>query len=109
MDFLNLQPPQTGQVCGINYFGLLAKVYLVDIERRKDLFLEAFSARSGYATPSSQTPLAVLVKRLQESLTRMESFDVVTTSPGSDGMGLPLYNISVLSLCRCKEIVNVSD
>ncbi|CAG8693181.1 11863_t:CDS:2, partial [Acaulospora colombiana] len=39
--------------------------------------------RTGYATPSSQTPLAVLVKRLQESLTRMESFDVVTTSPGS--------------------------
>lgn len=55
----------------------------VDIERRKELFLDAFSARSGYATPSSQTPLAVLVKRLQESLTRMESFEVATTSPGS--------------------------
>lgn len=27
--------------------------------------------------------MAVLVKRLQESLTRMETFDVVTTSPGS--------------------------
>jgi len=55
----------------------------VDLEKRKDLFLDAFSARPGYATPSSQTPLAVLVKRLQESLSRMESFDVVTTSPGS--------------------------
>jgi E3 ubiquitin-protein ligase TRIP12 len=55
----------------------------VDIEKRKDLLLDAFSARSGYATPSSQSPMAVLVKRLQESLTRMETFDVVTTSPGS--------------------------
>lgn len=58
-------------------------LFVVDVEKRKDMFLSAFSARSGYATPSSQTPLSVLVKRLQESLTRMESFDVVTTSPGS--------------------------
>jgi E3 ubiquitin-protein ligase TRIP12 len=69
-----------------NSFGVFFRCFndlSVDLEKRKDLFLDAFSARSGYATPSSQTPLAVLVKRLQESLTRMESFDVVTTSPGS--------------------------
>lgn len=31
--------------------------------------------------------MTVLVKRLQESLTRMETFNVVTTSPGSmDGL-----------------------
>lgn len=44
--------------------------------------LEAFSPGLGYGTSPSQTPLAILVKRLQESLTRMESYDVVTTSPG---------------------------
>ena len=33
----------------------------------------------------NQSPLAVLVKKLQESLTRMENFEVITIAQGSDG------------------------
>ena len=35
-----------------------------------------------------QTPFATLVKKLQESLTRMESFDVITVTQNSDGKSL---------------------
>ncbi|KAG8844977.1 Ubiquitin fusion degradation protein 4 [Serendipita sp. 411] len=73
---------KSGLVDGLLEFATAASTQ-VGLEKRKELLLDAFSARSGYATPSSQTPLAVLVKRLQECLTRIESFDVVTTSPGS--------------------------
>ncbi|KAG8830175.1 Ubiquitin fusion degradation protein 4 [Serendipita sp. 399] len=73
---------KSGLVDGLLQFATVSSPQ-VDLDKRKELFLDAFSARSGHATPSSQTPLSVLVKRLQESLTRMESFDVVTTSPGS--------------------------
>ncbi len=34
---------------------------------------------------SGQTPFAVFVKKLQESLTRMESFEVVTVAQSIDG------------------------
>lgn len=34
---------------------------------------------------SAPTPFATFVKKLQESLTRMESFDVVTVAQGVDG------------------------
>lgn len=49
------------------------------------MLMEAFAPKraKGYGTP--QSPLAVFVKKLQESLTRMESFDVVTVSQGIDG------------------------
>lgn len=54
------------------------------------MILEAFAVRSGYISPGSQTPMANLVKRLQESLTRMETYEVVSASPGSmDGMSFP--------------------
>lgn len=33
-----------------------------------------------------QSPFGVFVKKLQESLTRMENLDVVTVSQSSDGM-----------------------
>jgi E3 ubiquitin-protein ligase TRIP12 len=46
--------------------------------------IDVFAARSPMK-PSSASPLAVLLKRLQESFTRMESFEVVTVSPGGDG------------------------
>jgi E3 ubiquitin-protein ligase TRIP12 len=55
----------------------------LDVEEREELILEAFSIRSNYAYPGSQTPMANLVKRLQESLTRMETYEVVSASPGS--------------------------
>ncbi|KAG8896941.1 Ubiquitin fusion degradation protein 4, partial [Tulasnella sp. 408] len=58
----------------------------VSVQTRQRSLLEAFTTRStsGTASPSSQIPLAVLVKRLQESLTRLESFEVVMVSQGED-------------------------
>jgi E3 ubiquitin-protein ligase TRIP12 len=56
----------------------------VTSKRRQELLYDSFSRipRGGTVT---QSPLAVLVKKLQESLTRMEDFDVVTVSQGTDG------------------------
>jgi E3 ubiquitin-protein ligase TRIP12 len=56
----------------------------VSLKRRQELLLDAFTTRrqkGGYP----QTPLAFFVKKLQESLTRMESFEVVTVAQGIDG------------------------
>jgi hypothetical protein len=49
--------------------------------------LETFIERpiAGSVSPMLQTPFSILVKKLQESLTRMESFEVVTVSQGIDG------------------------
>ena len=47
------------------------------------MFLEAFSRK---AKPMHiQTPFSVFVKKLQESLTRMEPYEVVTIAQGVDG------------------------
>lgn len=56
----------------------------VSLDTRQKLLLESFTTQSGTESPSSQSPLAVLVKRLQESLTRLENFEVVTVSQGED-------------------------
>lgn len=54
----------------------------LSVERRQAILLNAFRGEPG--PEFNETPLSVFVKKLQESLTRMESFDVVTVSPGSD-------------------------
>ncbi|KAI9573982.1 hypothetical protein HD554DRAFT_2202087 [Boletus coccyginus] len=55
----------------------------VSVKRRQEILFETFtrSSRIGNLNPS---PLAVLVKKLQESLTRMENFEVITIAQGSD-------------------------
>lgn len=60
---------------------------IVDISRRQALLLKTLTVHSngGNESPSHPSPFGTLVKRLQESLTRMESFEVVTVSPGGDG------------------------
>jgi hypothetical protein len=63
---------------------------LVSIARRQELLLDAFAARKSKAFAGSQTPFAIFVKKLQESLTRMEAFDVVTVTQGMDGKLTPL-------------------
>jgi len=56
----------------------------VSAQRRQDIFLEAFSRK---AKPMHiQTPFSVFVKKLQESLTRMEPYEVVTIAQGVDGV-----------------------
>lgn len=53
----------------------------MSVSRRQELLFATFTARKA---EEDVTPLAVLVKKLQESLTRMESYEVITVSQGSD-------------------------
>ncbi|KAG9312850.1 hypothetical protein JVU11DRAFT_6281 [Chiua virens] len=55
----------------------------VSIKRRQEILFETFT-RPSKAGNLTQSPLFVLVKKLQESLTRMENFEVVTIAQGSD-------------------------
>ncbi|KAJ7587961.1 ubiquitin-protein ligase [Mycena floridula] len=57
---------------------------IVSLPRRKELLLDALVGRRNKSINSAQTPFTTFVKKLQESLTRMESFDVVTVAQGSD-------------------------
>ncbi|KAF7309015.1 Ubiquitin-protein ligase [Mycena kentingensis (nom. inval.)] len=50
--------------------------------KRKELLLDAFVGRR--SKTGTNSPFATFVKKLQESLTRMESFEVVTVTPGID-------------------------
>ena len=45
----------------------------------------AFASRKTKHLSNSQTPFSTLVKKLQESLTKMESFDVITVAQNMDG------------------------
>ena len=56
----------------------------MSVEKRRELFFEAFTSRKVKGA-NGQTPLAIFVKKLQESLTRMESFEVVTVAQSADG------------------------
>jgi E3 ubiquitin-protein ligase TRIP12 len=67
--------------------------YVAKLKRRKEMLLEAFGYRRMKALSNGQTPFATLVKKLQESLTRMESFDVVTVAQSSDGLSSNLATI----------------
>lgn len=61
---------------------LLTTGSIAPVARRQQVLFETFNAiqnRTGY------NALAILVKKLQESLTRMESYEVVTVSQGLDG------------------------
>ena len=56
---------------------------IVPLSEREELMMSVLAT---VKDPQAQTtPLAVFVKKLQESLTRMESFDVTTVSSNSDG------------------------
>lgn len=56
----------------------------VSLGRRQELFFTAFTSRKTKGG-SGQTPFTVFVKKLQESLTRMESFEVVGVAQSADG------------------------
>jgi E3 ubiquitin-protein ligase TRIP12 len=71
---------------------------LVSVARRREIFLDAFSNRKVKNLDGGQTPFAVLVKKLQESLTRMESFDVATVSQNSDGPPSHIFESVINSL-----------
>ncbi|RDX51248.1 hypothetical protein OH76DRAFT_1401563 [Lentinus brumalis] len=73
---------QSGVIDGLlQYFAESGQAVLLG--RRQELFFNAFTARKIKGS-SGQTPLAVFVKKLQESLTRMESFEVVSVAQSAD-------------------------
>ncbi|KAJ7180903.1 hypothetical protein C8R46DRAFT_985964 [Mycena filopes] len=74
---------QSGVVDGLLQFATDGERKL-SLARRKELLLDAFAGRRTKVVGSGQTPFATFVKKLQESLTRMESFDVVTVAQGAD-------------------------
>ncbi|KAG1723840.1 uncharacterized protein EDB91DRAFT_1340148 [Suillus paluster] len=71
---------QSGAVDGLLRFATDPTRSSVTNKRRQELLYDAFSR----IPRVNQSPLTVLVKKLQESLTRMEDFDVVTVSQGTD-------------------------
>ncbi|KAF8889303.1 hypothetical protein BD779DRAFT_1611065 [Infundibulicybe gibba] len=54
------------------------------LKKRREMLLDALCGRRIKGLDSNQTPFSTFVKKLQESLTRMESFDVVTVAQNSD-------------------------
>ena len=58
-------------------------IHTASAHRRQGMFLEAFSRKT--KPMHIQTPFSVFVKKLQESLTRMEPYEVVTIAQGVDG------------------------
>ncbi|KAJ7739810.1 ubiquitin-protein ligase [Mycena metata] len=74
---------QSGVVDGLLQFATDGERKL-GLARRKELLLDAFAGRRTKVVGSAPTPFATFVKKLQESLTRMESFDVVTVAQGAD-------------------------
>ena len=69
----------------------------MSIARRQELLLDAFIVRKSKVLAGSQTPFAIFVKKLQESLTRMEAFDVVTVTQGMDGTSMLFSSNEYLS------------
>ncbi|KAI9429610.1 ubiquitin-protein ligase [Lactarius indigo] len=74
---------QSGVIDGLLQFAT-DKARNISIARRQELLLDAFIVRKSKVLAGSQTPFAIFVKKLQESLTRMEAFDVVTVTQGMD-------------------------
>jgi len=70
-----------------SWFSYARRPSVVPLKVRQRLIFEALTSRPPSAnTPQPHhSPFAVVVKRLQESLTRMETFEVVTVSPSGDG------------------------
>ncbi|RPD53372.1 hypothetical protein L226DRAFT_617463 [Lentinus tigrinus ALCF2SS1-7] len=73
---------QSGVIDGLLQF-FAESGQTLTLSRRQELFFNAFTARKTKGS-GGQTPLAVFVKKLQESLTRMESFEVVSVAQSAD-------------------------
>jgi E3 ubiquitin-protein ligase TRIP12 len=64
-----------------------SSVCVVDLARRQHVLFKVFNEST--SGPAGTSALAILVKKLQESLTRMESYEVITVSQGLDGLSFP--------------------
>ncbi|KAG5340284.1 hypothetical protein C0989_002300 [Termitomyces sp. Mn162] len=85
---------QSGVVEGLLQFAT-DQTRTPDLRKRQELLLDAFCARKTVALIGVPSPFSILVKKLQESLTRMESFDVITVAQGIDDIPRNLHNIVV--------------
>ncbi|EGO22225.1 hypothetical protein SERLADRAFT_357165 [Serpula lacrymans var. lacrymans S7.9] len=56
----------------------------ISVKKRQELLYDAFTSRKSRGTGTVETPFAMFVRKLQESLTRMECFEVVTITQGID-------------------------
>ncbi|KAJ6519112.1 hypothetical protein C8R45DRAFT_950282 [Mycena sanguinolenta] len=74
---------QSGVVDGLLQFATDGARKL-SLAKRKELLLDAFTSRRTKLINGAPTPFSTFVKKLQESLTRMESFDVITVAQGAD-------------------------
>ncbi|CDO68376.1 hypothetical protein BN946_scf184815.g23 [Trametes cinnabarina] len=73
---------QSGVIDGLLRFFANAE-HQISLSRRQEIFFTAFTSRKSKAA-GGQTPLAVFVKKLQESLTRMEPFEVISIAQNAD-------------------------
>ncbi|KAI0628036.1 hypothetical protein C8Q77DRAFT_1068746 [Trametes polyzona] len=73
---------QSGVIDGLLQF-FSSTERAVPLSRRQELFFTAFTSRRSKGS-GGQTPLAIFVKKLQESLTRMESFEVISVAQSAD-------------------------
>ncbi|KAI8996413.1 hypothetical protein BD414DRAFT_455102 [Trametes punicea] len=73
---------QSGVIDGLLQF-FASTEHTVPCSRRQELFFAAFTSRRSKGL-GGQTPFAVFVKKLQESLTRMESFEVISVAQSAD-------------------------
>ncbi|KAL5537204.1 UFD4 [Sanghuangporus sanghuang] len=73
---------QSGLLDGLLEFAT-SKDYSVDHTRRHELMMEKLAAISNEKN-AGPSPMAVLVKKLQESLSRIESFEVTTVASGME-------------------------
>ena len=60
----------------------------MSITQRQELLLDAYIVLKLKVLAGSQTPFVIFVEKLQESLTRIEVFDVVTVTQGMDGTSM---------------------
>ncbi|KAF8160476.1 hypothetical protein K438DRAFT_309781 [Mycena galopus ATCC 62051] len=58
----------------------------LSLAKRKEPLLEVFAGRRMKVTNGAPTPFSTFVKKFQESLTRMESLDVITVAQGVDDL-----------------------
>ncbi|KAH9944969.1 uncharacterized protein BXZ73DRAFT_38598 [Epithele typhae] len=74
---------QSGVIDGLLQFFSESEERTIPLPRRQELFFSNFTTRKPKGS-SSQTAFAVFVKKLQESLTRMESFEVISVAQNAD-------------------------
>ncbi|KAH8832939.1 hypothetical protein DL96DRAFT_1667384 [Flagelloscypha sp. PMI_526] len=88
---------QSGIVDAVLTFATDSKRKVPETTRR-ELLLNTLAPKG---VPESKLPLALFVKKLQESLTRIESFEVVTVNQGVDGSG---SRLSGMLACSCSFV-----